>query len=529
MFSRSLAAFLQYAPFDFSRVTRPARKPFVGGEALKWPGDMKLSARMERPGDYAKLQRARRDALESILREEPTEQSVRDAVDLICAILEESSWALIDPNEPFDDETFPPIDFSRAETAALFGWTACILGERLDGFSPLILPRMLSEVRKRVFRSAAVHEDYPFMQGENAYSLSIAVDLAVTAIFLERDAARLSRLLKSLFQIIDTLSGMHGRFYIPLEESATDIASVSDLVYLIGRLTGGAMDLSRSAPDRDWTDELLFSWISEDNFVDPAGASMKPPISGMDLFRIGRVADDKDLAALGAQLHRMRRIAPRTVNGRMLESAFSDALEANMDKPPRLKYAVLRGNRLMSVRMGGLFCAMHTGGGQSNVGDICMFLDGNPVFPYLNRTGEARNTPKFNALPQLERPERPCIADFSAFDDRETLSIDLTNAYPEGCALASYQRTVLAMRREYVLRIVEAVRFTKPSTAEFTFVCAAHPTILSSAIRFGQLRLTWEGDLDARERTLENGMTELTLASTGEITDCLYTFNFELP
>ena len=43
------------------------------------------------------------------------------------------------------------------------------------------------------------------------------------------------------------------------------------------------------------------------------------------------------------------------------------------------------------------------------------------------------------------------------------------------------------------------------------------------------LRLTWEGDLDARERTLENGMTELTLASTGEITDCLYTFNFELP
>ena len=56
---------------------------------------------------------------------------------------------------------------------------------------------------------------------------------------------------------------MHGRFYIPLEESATDIASVSDLVYLIGRLTGGAMDLSRSAPDRDWTDELLFSCIRE--------------------------------------------------------------------------------------------------------------------------------------------------------------------------------------------------------------------------------------------------------------------------
>ena len=105
---------------------------------------------MSRPRDYESLQRSRRSALESILREEATDENVRDAMDLICAICEESSWAATQqdkPVEPFDDESFPPIDFSCAETAVLFGWTACILGEHLDAINPMVMARMLSEVR----------------------------------------------------------------------------------------------------------------------------------------------------------------------------------------------------------------------------------------------------------------------------------------------------------------------------------------------------------------------------------------------
>ena len=86
-------------------------------------------------------------------------------MDLICASCEESSWAATQqdkPVEPFDDESFPPIDFSCAETAVLFGWTASILGEHLDAINPMVMARMLSEVRKRLFRSTTVHEDYPF-------------------------------------------------------------------------------------------------------------------------------------------------------------------------------------------------------------------------------------------------------------------------------------------------------------------------------------------------------------------------------
>ena len=535
MFSRNLSAFLRYAPFDFSLLTRglPSIKPFVGAGARKWPGDMKLSDRTSRPRDYESLQRSRRSALESILREETTDENVRDAMDLICAICEESSWAATQqdkPVEPFDDESFPPIDFSCAETAVLFGWTACILGEHLDAINPMVMARMLSEVRKRLFRSTTVHEDYPFMLGESAYSLTIAIDVAVAAIFLERDAGRLSRLLRGLFEKIDALSsGADGGFYVPLEESVTDVSSIADLVCLIQRLTNGAVDLSRTTPDQDRVDEILFSWISEDYFVDPAGGGMKPQISGSDVFRVGKIVGDRDLAALGSQLHRLRKFSPRTVTGRMLESMFTSQLEVNIDKPPRLKYAVLRGNRLMAVRMNGLYCALHTGGGLKNAGEIGMFMDGSPLIPFMDRASEHRNLPRFNDQEQLDEPVQPCIADFASYADRETLSIDLTSAYPEECALASYQRTVISMRNDYTLRVVEALRFTSPSTAAFSFICAARPTVLSTAVRIGQIRLTWEGDLQVSQTDLGDGLTELTFTTPEPVSGNMYTFNFELP
>ena len=95
--------------------------------------------------------------------------------------------------------------------------------------------------------------------------------------------------------------------------------------------------------------------------------------------------------------------------------------------------------------------------------------------------------------------------------------------------LASYQRTVISMRNDYTLRVVEALRFTSPSTAAFSFICAARPTVLSTAVRIGQIRLTWEGDLQVSQTDLGDGLTELTFATPEPVSGNMYTFNFELP
>ena len=540
MFSRSLNAFMRYAPLDFAPLMRisPAMKAFVGGSARSWPNDMRLSERMSRPREYEALQRARRTGLEEILHEELTEENLRDAIDLICAICEESTWAQITPHVPFEDESFPKIDLNCAETAVLFGWASYRMGElvsdddrkeeTLRKHIPAVMSRMLFEVRRRVFRAATVHEDYPFISGESAYSLSIAVDIAVAAMLLERDEARLNRLLKSMFGVIDKLLGDHNHYYIPLEENVTDVASVANLVYLIQRLTKGAVDLSCTTPDQESVDEILFSWISEDYFIDPSGSGMQPPISGSDVFRIGKIVTDRDLAALGSQLHSLRKIMPRTFLSRMLDPAFASQLEGNIDKPPRLKYAALRGNRLMTVRMGDLYCAMHAGGGRGNVGEICMFMNGLPMIPFMPAPSDARNLPKFNKYEQVDQPKETCIADFTAYSDRETLSIDLTDAYPPECKLESYQRTIISMRDESTLRLVEAVRFTEPSSAAFTFYLALRPTVVSAAVRIGQIRLTWEGTLKVTQTPMENGITELTFTTDDNILNGMFAFNFEL-
>lgn len=537
MFSRNLNAILQYAPLDFQQLTRilPTTKPFVGISVRSWQSDMRLSERMSRPRDYETLQQSRRSALEAILREEPTNESLRDAMDQICAICEESTWAQMTPDTPFEDEAFPKIDLNCAETAVLLGWAACILGKHFDRineekqYGSTILSRIQSEVRRRVFRFASAREEYDFVSGKSPYSLTIAVDIALTVLLLERDKARLERLLHCLFKIIDALIGMHGRYYIPLEESVADIASVANLVYLIQRLTKGAVDLSRTTPDQECADEILFSWISGDYFVNPCGSGMQPQIAGSDVHRIGKIIGDKDLTALGAQLHMQRKIAPRTVTSRMLDPIFSSQMEGNIDKPPRLKYAALRGNRLMTVRMNDLYCAMHTGGGRCNVGEICMFMNGNPLIPFMSAASDARNLPKFNNCGQVEQPQQVCVADFTPYPDRETLSIDLTDAYPQECNLESYQRTIISMRGEHTLRLVEAVRFTAPASAAFTFYLTVRPTVVSGAVRIGQIRLTWEGELNVVQTPLEDGVTELTFATNENIANGMFAFNFELP
>lgn len=85
------------------------------------------------------------------------------------------------------------------------------------------------------------------------------------------------------------------------------------------------------------------------------------------------------------------------------------------------------------------------------------------------------------------------------------------------------------MRGEHTLRLVEAVRFTAPASAAFTFYLTVRPTVVSGAVRIGQIRLTWEGELNVVQTPLEDGVTELTFATNENIANGMFAFNFELP
>ena len=107
------------------------------------------------------------------------------------------------------------------------------------------------------------------------------------------------------------------------------------------------------------------------------------------------------------------------------------------------------------------------------------------------------------------------------------MSVDLTAAYPKECGLRSYQRTALTLRAEQAVRIVDALAFDQPGRAVFRFVAAARPTVLSTAVRLGPVRLTWEGDFTVSASPLESGLTLLEFAAAEPVRQALFSFSFE--
>lgn len=487
-------------------------------------GSMKLSERLRNPHAWRQQQSARRECLEALLAVPPTRAAAERAVDLICMIAEESSWSANFAGAVFDEENHPEIDLQTAETAVLFGWTRRVLGAQLNEISPRIAERMLGEVRRRVLKPVIAHEDYPFMRGGGSCPMTIAADILLACLLLENDEARCTRVLKPMLKRMDELCGRRGRAFSPLNETITDISAVTDLTALLKRMTHGSMDLTELVPSGDWLDEILFAWIHGNCFNDPAGSGLTPEVSGCDIFRIGLAAGDDALTALGAQLHHAHPIPSRTVTGRLLDLSACALLEAENGKPPRLRYAVTRNNTLMAARIPGLYCSLHVGGGRGNAGDICLFAEDSPV---LTESDGFFNLPTLAGYHQLPHPSRPCIADFEDREDREIMSIDLTHAYPEECCLRSYQRTVLTLRSEHTVRVVDALQFDVSSAVTFSFVTAIRPTVLTTAVRMGPVRLTWEGEFNVSVQLLDNGLTRLDLVSTQAVGQALFAFNFE--
>ena len=482
-----------------------------------------LSERLADPVRYLRVQQARRLALESRLTGPADEKTLRETVDLICAICEEATWSANPEDLPFDDENHPQIDFFAAETALLLSWTIAFRGEALHSRSARIPQRIISEIRQRVLRPVSLIEDYAFLTDRVPRALSIVCDIVLTTLMVETDETRAGRLLKNLLRRLDELCRRHSARLRPMADNACDIASVTDLCELLRAISDGRMSLRR-LPEDDWLDELLFPWIHDAVFADPAGGVSQPELSGIDLMRVARSAGDEALFALGAMLFRRNDRRAQTVNGRLLAGDLDRQAGQLGKDPPRLRYAVLSDNRLMVARIPGLTCAINAVGGRANAGDMLLYTDDTAV---LAEGGAWHSVPVINGRPQLPKPGAACVADFETRDDRESLTVDLTPAYPAEAALQSYHRTVMVLNAERAVRLVEAVSCTRPVSISFPFVTEARPVLTDHAARLGAVRMTWEGDLEARVSSAEHGLSRVVLSTRQDVAGGYFSFNFE--
>ena len=481
--------------------------------------DMPISARLRDPAAYLTLQRARRQCLEALIVLEPDDAALRRMIDLMGMIAEESRWSENPALAPFDDDAHPDIDFQCAETLMLLSWTHRALGDRLTS---RVSGKLLYEARRRVFSPFLAHEDYRFMRGRGRRPLSILADILLSAMLLETSEQRRNAILKQALRMIDQAVTARQDRVEALEDAAADTGAITDLAALLRKATRGQLDLTPAYPTPDWLDQLLYPWLEGEAFCDPAGTGMRPAVSGAELFRIGLSANDDALTALGAHLHRMRRVPSATLTGRLADLSCLAMLEAETRKPPRIKCAATPRNRVMVSRFSGMTCCMHTGGGRANAGGLTLFCDGAPV---LVEDVDALNLPTVGGRAQLDLPEPDCVADYDLRPDRDTMTIDLTHAWTPGL-LRSYQRTAMVQRPDAVLRLVDAFDLAEPAVICFRFHTPLKPEMISGGLRLGPVDFGWEGQLNMTLSPLDSGLTRIELTTPAPVQRAFYTFNF---
>ena len=251
---------------------------------------------------------------------------------------------------------------------------------------------------------------------------------------------------------------------------------------------------------------------------------MTPNVSGAELYRVARAADDDALMALGAHLHRLDPRPSATVTGRLMDGLCALDLAGEKRKAPRIRSAATPRDRVMVSRFSGMTCAVHTGGNAANAGGMALFCDGRPV---LIEAPGAPNLPKVAGRGQLDAPELDCEAEFRPGQDRDILSVDLTHAWTPGL-VRMYQRTAMVDRTEAILRLVDAFELEESAVLAFRFHTPIAPERLAGGLRLGPVDLTWEGDLLLRADPLpgETTLYRVELTTPAPVSRGMFTFVF---
>ena len=453
---------------------------------------MPPSARAREPERYARIQRARREQLEAFLWVEPNAAAAERMLDLIGMILEEGRWA--EGAKPFDDPAHPDIDLQAAETGALLAWTLRRHRALLRDAAPNLVSAMIGEVRRRLISPILLQGDYPFMGGEGRCPGLILSDLLLSCLLMEASPSRRQQPVKALMHLLDRCNLTPPRTDVPLQDRLADACALADLARLLKRLTRGELDLTREAPADARLDDVLIPWIANECFVDPAGAGIQTRVSGMDVFRLGYFSRERMLCALGAQLLRLNDRPCFSVTGRVLAMEYTRAAQDELSAPPRLRRGASDDGRLMVSRMDGVFAALTGTGCRANAGDITLFYNNLPILADVG--GEVHSLPEIDGVAPLQRPraDLACDADFG--DGRDLMSVDLTDAYPEECGLSACQRTLMMMRGEGSVHLVDAFEFLRPAREVcFRFLCVQRPIPLHDSVRLGPMTLSWDVEL----------------------------------
>ncbi len=442
---------------------------------------------------YEKASFEKRNALWALTLAESMEGKGRftdKILDGVWSICEETYWGLPahlglqKAGSGLPDVADPTVDLFTAETAAVLAWTDYFVGPVLDKISPLVRPRIYSEVKRRVFVPLQTAK-YGYLGGGNAtaklnnWAPWVMSNYCTAALLLESDPTQridaVQRVMHYTDLYVDGLGEDGGCEEGPSYWTAAG-ACVLDVLNLLGDATHGSIDIYHQPIIRKMGAYIYKTHIAGKYYINIADAPAELVPPGAMIYRFGRAIDDTVMQSFGSWLVHTYPASAGTVEQFHRTRTLYDLLAANncyqhLPMEPAVARAWFSDIQLMIARDGesgaqSLFLASHAGtNGESHnhndVGDFIIYIGGRPVIidigsgTYTARTFSGHrydlwfNTSAYHNLPTVNGYQQHEGLAYTATDvqyhadaSSSTLSMDLAKAYPAAAGLQHWLRTV---------------------------------------------------------------------------------------
>lgn len=459
-------------------------------------------------------------------------QALDDVVDGLWCICEESTWVIsahnVNPHPgapkpadyPLPDIRKEYIDLFSAQTAMILSLALHLLGEPLDGVTPLIRRRVESELSRRVIAPFMTHDDFWWMgfirKDLCNWTPWIISNILAAASLQMKDLSMLRELTDRACRMLDRwLDCMpedggcdEGAAYWNMAGGA-----LLDCLMWLDDATEGRMTFWNVPKIRNILAFPCKAQLENGWYVNFADCDARPVICGERLQAAGERLGDPVMIASGSALRGTvsGQIADVPHFSRMLCRLFHPA--AQDGKLERTQRDVWLPNLALRVveRGGMILCAKGGHNGESHnhndVGSFMLYADGEPEIIDLGNmiyTGKTFSDKRYTLMntrsmnhnvPLIGGREQQPGAQYAAKDVQrlnDGLALDMAGAYGANEILCAARSMELGQG----MILHDRIGLADEESAAWVFMLRSRPEKTADGLRFGKLRMRWNAALD---------------------------------
>lgn len=472
---------------------------------------------------------------------------IANGIWLIC---EESFWGAQahlgaqKAGEGLADVSEPVIELFSAETAATLAWVVYLLEDKLNTVSPLLVPRIKMETKRRTLDPFLARNDFWWMglstnpkddhRHLNNWNPWINSNVLTAALLLEPNGPRRQQIVAKVCRSVDRFLRDYSADGACEEGPgywSRSAASFYDCCATLVSAHGGKGGAVLEHPfTRAMGHFICDVHIAKNEYVDYGDAHIHASPEAEMMYRFGKATGDRMLEDFGAftaagKVHFSqgsvasfsRELAKVFTVQELRTATGKDAL------PLESWYPALG---FMSARQAegstaGFYVALQAASngrphGHNDSGSFLVFHNAEPIFidpgvgQYTKQTfskdryklwpmqSAFHNLPTIGALAEMQGQQRDGDA-FRASDlrfesghGRTEVAVNLATAYPKTAGITNWQRTVALDRNAKAIEVRERFSLAHAAPVTLTLMCAKQPALSDGRVRVGDVELAFD-------------------------------------